>query len=207
MVSSFYNIKNLPSGFDLSQKGVLTFLNIHPAMDFPVPLAPSVIEVGGLQISDPKPLPSDLESFIKNSTKGSVLISFGTNVRSDLFGDEKQEMVMDVARKFPDYNFLWKFEKDPSNGKVPNLLVKTWLPQNDILGKKFQLALLATLNVFFFPAHHKMKAFVSHGGGLSTQEATWHGVPLVAVPFFLDQNTVSQISDSTPQKILQKLSF
>ncbi|XP_037908839.1 UDP-glucosyltransferase 2-like [Hermetia illucens] len=171
MVSSFYNIKNLPSGFDLSQKGVLTFLNIHPAMDFPVPLAPSVIEVGGLQISDPKPLPSDLENFIKNSTKGSVLISFGTNVRSDLFGDEKQKMVMDVARKFPDYNFLWKFEKDPSNGKLPNLLVKTWLPQNDIL------------------AHPKMKAFVSHGGGLSTQEATWHGVPLVAVPFFLDQNT------------------
>ncbi|CAD7082966.1 unnamed protein product [Hermetia illucens] len=173
MVSSFYNIKNLPSSFDLSQKGVLTLLNIHPAIDFPVPLPPSVIEVGGLQISDPKPLPSDFENFIQKSKKGSVLISFGTNINSDIFGEKKQKMIIDVVKKFPDYHFLWKFEKDPSNGKVPNLLVTTWLPQNDIL------------------AHPKTKTFISHGGGLSTQEAIWHGVPVVAVPFFLDQNTNS----------------
>lgn len=129
-------MRDLPSTFDLIQKASLTLLNIHPATDFPLPLPPNVIGVGGLQISDPKPLPADLEKFIQSSKQGAVLIAFGTNVRSDVFEDDKQQMVIDVAKKFPDFNFLWKFEKDPTEGKVPNLLVRTWLPQNDILGKQ-----------------------------------------------------------------------
>lgn len=47
-----------PKGSDLESKTVLALVNSHPSIDFPEPLSPNVIPVGGLQIrSPPKALP------------------------------------------------------------------------------------------------------------------------------------------------------
>lgn len=43
---------------DLELKTIIALVNSHPAIDFPEPLAPNIIAVGGLQVMDPKPLPS-----------------------------------------------------------------------------------------------------------------------------------------------------
>ena len=64
---------------------------------------------------------------------------------------------------------IWKWDSENLTGMPENVLVKKWLPQNDIL------------------AHPNLRVFVTHGGLLSTQEALFHGVPLVGFPLANDQ--------------------
>lgn len=165
--------KDLPYVADLEHRMKIALVNSNPAIDFAEPLPPNIIPVAGLQILPVKPLPSDLEAFIVAAPRAAVLFSLGTNVRSDQLGEDKQRMLLDAFAQMPDYHFLWKFESDTLPGTIPkNVMVKKWLPQNDILG------------------HTKIRAFITHAGSLSTHEATWHNVPMVAIPFFVDQMRV-----------------
>lgn len=76
-------------------------------------------------------------------------------------------------KELPDYNFVWKCEAaEIPKRPAPNVWVQEYFPQNDIL------------------AHPKLIGFVSHSGMLSSQEATWHGVPMLGIPFLLDQRSV-----------------
>lgn len=42
---------------ELATKTALILVNTNNAIDFPEPIEPNMIQVGGLQIVDPKPLP------------------------------------------------------------------------------------------------------------------------------------------------------
>lgn len=49
--------QDLPFIGDIERKIDLVLVNSHPAIDFPELLLPNVIQVGGLQVKEPKPLP------------------------------------------------------------------------------------------------------------------------------------------------------
>lgn len=163
-----------PAARDLEHRAILALVNMSPIMETTQPLPPNVIPVAGLHIKDANRLPADIESFINASRKGAVLIAFGTNIRSEFMSIKKRNCIMQALRELSDYHFLWKFESDLPASEVPeNVLIRRWLPQSDIL------------------AHANVKAFLSHSGQLSTQEAIWRGVPLLCMPFVFDQNQVN----------------
>lgn len=162
---------DIPSGTELDEMTALMLVNSHPSVDFPESLPPNIIQVGGLQIKEAKPVPKDIDEFFSKSKKGAVLMTLGTNIRSDELGMERVTMILEAFRRFPDYNFLWKFETSEMISSLPsNVKISDWLPQNDIL------------------AHPKLKLFISHAGLLSSHEATWWGKPIVGIPFYADQH-------------------
>lgn len=161
---------DIPYAGDLEKLTELMLVNSMPAVDYPDSIPPNIIQIGGMQIEEPKPLPKDLEEFLANGKKGSVLMSLGTNIRSDQIGEEKIKTVLEVFRQIPDYNFLWKFETSELISELPsNVKIVAWLPQNDIL------------------THDKVKLFITHAGLLSSHEALWWGIPMVGIPFIGDQ--------------------
>jgi len=40
----------------------------------------------------------------------------------------------------------------------------------------------------FFLAHPKIKAFITFGSSYETQDATFHGVPMIVIPIIEDQD-------------------
>ena len=172
MMREYYKYDDMPYAGDLDNHTLLMMVNAHYSIDFPEEVPPNLIQVAGIQIKDAKPLPEDLEQFVQSAKKGAVIFSLGTNVRSDQLDKERQKMFIEAFRQIPDYNFMWKFESDLDIELPKNVIIRKWLPQNDILG------------------HPKTKGFITHGGLLSTQESTWHGVPMIGMPFICDQYRV-----------------
>lgn len=158
----------------LAKRAALTLVNIHPAFDSAQPLPPNVIAIGGVHIEPAKALPADLEAFISQAKQGAVFFAFGTNINSDWVSREQEQKFLDVFRLMPNYRFVWKYERALADLALPdNVLVRKWLPQADIL------------------AHPNVRAFITHSGLLSTQEAMWHAVPMLAIPFCVDQPLVN----------------
>lgn len=121
---------------DISRHTSLAFVNSHPAINFVEPLPPNVIEVGGMQMLEPKKLPRDLDEFLNKTRNGAVFVSFGTNMKSQDFTKEQINVIVKAMTNLPQYNFLWKFDSEYLKVKLPeNVLVRKIFPQSDILGK------------------------------------------------------------------------
>lgn len=65
--------------------------------------------------------------------------------------------------------FLWKCDLTNLENQPPNVLIRPWLPQTDIL------------------AHKNVLLFITHGGLFGTTEGTSRGIPMLFMPVFGDQ--------------------
>lgn len=110
----------------------------------------------------------DLQTYMDEAKNGVIFFSLGSNLRSDQLGADKINAFLSAFKELPQ-RILWKWESDTLPGKPDNVKLGKWLPQNDLL------------------AHPNVRLFITHAGLLSTQEAVYHGVPIVGIPFYLDQ--------------------
>uniref|UniRef100_A0A7G3B596 Putative udp-glucoronosyl and udp-glucosyl transferase n=1 Tax=Lutzomyia longipalpis TaxID=7200 RepID=A0A7G3B596_LUTLO len=163
----------LPHLNDLERQARLSMINYSPAVHDPEPMLPNVVPIAGMHMQKIKPLPAEFQEILDGAKGGLILFSLGTNVKSWMLGDEIIHKFIEAFRRVPQYTILWKFDSEKIPNMPKNVIIKRWIPQNDVL------------------AHPNTKLFMSHCGLLSTLESTWHGVPILGFPVFLDQFTNS----------------
>ncbi|EDW55508.1 GM17208 [Drosophila sechellia] len=121
------------------------------------------------------PLPKELAKFLDNADEGAIFFSLGTNVNTNTFRPDTVDILYKVLSQLPQ-RVIWKWE-DLKNkpGNASNIFFGNWLPQDDIL------------------AHPNTKLFITHAGKGGVAEAQYHGVPMVALPIFGDQQGNAEI--------------
>lgn len=134
-------------------------------LDYPQPVLPNVIRIGGAAISEAKPLTGIFKDFVeKNSREGVIVVSFGSMVVN--LPDYVASKMSNAFQRLK-YKFVWRVNmSSPEPGKI---LTSTWIPQNDLV------------------AHPNVRLFVSHCGKNGQYEALYNAKPTLCLPLFGDQ--------------------
>ncbi|XP_060535997.1 UDP-glycosyltransferase UGT5-like [Cylas formicarius] len=159
---------DLPYLADIERNVSALFLNINPILYTVRPMVPTVVPLGFMHVRPAKPLPQDIQDEIESAKNGVVYFSLGSNVKSVNIPQRVRDLLMNTFAELP-YKIIWKFEGEELPGKPENVVIRKWLPQQDIL------------------AHPNVKVFVTQCGLQSTEEAIDREKPMVAIPFIADQ--------------------
>ena len=109
----------------------------HPTLNYPRPLPPTVIEVTGLHIKPPKPLPLELQMFADGSGEdGFIVFTLGSQIKCSTIPAATVRSFVRAFSQIPQ-RVIWKWETDEKPPNLsPNVLTVKWLPQGDLLGKR-----------------------------------------------------------------------
>ncbi|KAM9718549.1 UDP-glucuronosyltransferase 1A1-like [Menidia menidia] len=140
-------------------------LRIDFTLEFPRPLMPNIVLVGGINCEIRNPLPDDLEPWV-SGPHGFVIFTLGSMV-SDL-PEEITAAFVEAFRRIPQ-KVIWRYTGEMPHDVPANVKVMKWLPQNDLL------------------AHPGARAFITHAGSHGLFEGLCHAVPMVMVPLKGDQ--------------------
>ncbi|KAI6192236.1 UDP-glucuronosyltransferase [Aphelenchoides bicaudatus] len=159
---------------EMMTRSSYVFVNTDEHVDFPRPISHKIINIGGLRMKSMQTqgkLDEKYQKIFDNARLGVIFVSFGSIASSYHMPNQTKEAFLDAFIAFPEIEFLWKYEKpeDPVVQGYKNVHVGAWLPQKEIF------------------AQEKLIGFVSHGGMNSISEATYSGIPIIAVPLFGDQ--------------------
>ncbi|CAG9820048.1 unnamed protein product [Phaedon cochleariae] len=169
-VARKYFGEDIPYLGDIERNTSLLLVNLNPIMHGVRPNVPNVIEINQIHIKKKKPLPGDIQKYLDSSPQGIVYFSLGSNVKSANLTESTRDVIIRAMAELP-YKVLWKWENDYLPGKPDNVMIRKWLPQQDVLG------------------HPHIKVFVTQGGLQSIEESITNGVPMIGLPFMSDQPT------------------
>ena len=154
---------------DLLNKNELLLINTDFAVEFPCPLSPNVVLVGGLTTRPSNPLPPEMEDFMESSGEhGVVICTSGT-----YYTDVPRRIINAFSKAFArlPQKVIWQLKTIPEQ-TPPNVKILPWIPQNDLLG------------------HPKTRVLMFQGGNNGFFEAIYHQVPVITIPIHADQYDV-----------------
>ncbi|XP_017874534.1 PREDICTED: UDP-glucuronosyltransferase-like [Drosophila arizonae] len=169
--------EDVPHPYVLGRDVSFILQNSHPSVRYPSAHLPNVAEVACLHCRraavNLSQLDVELSGFMEAAPDGVIYLSMGSSVRSARLPAKLCELFVAVFARLPQQHVLWTWAGNASEQlpQLPaNVLVRPWLPQQDILG------------------HRRLRLFITHGGLLSQHEAVFHGVPLLVLPVFCDHD-------------------
>ncbi|KAK3753022.1 hypothetical protein QZH41_004330 [Actinostola sp. cb2023] len=167
------------------------------ALSRPRSIASHMKVIGPVLPEPPKPLPQQFQKIISSAQYSDVIVvSFGTVISN--FGDVFVDTLASALSKIP-AQVIWKHKGKKPKNISENVKIFPWFPQNDFLG------------------HPATKVFITHGGLNSIYESSFHGVPMVVIPWFGDQfdnalaaenagtGEMLHVKGITEQKIIDKV--
>jgi glucuronosyltransferase len=170
-----------PSLLTLERNASLTIAFGHSfILDGWSPTAPNYIQIGMMNCRPVKGFAAGdkIGDFMNKSKNGVVYVSFGSVMRASMMPESRRKLLLSVFARFPDYDFIWKWETETMDDKPSNVMLSKWLPQQDIL------------------AHPKLKVFITHAGQSSFQETLCHQKPVVAISIGGDQHCNARESEN-----------
>uniref|UniRef100_A0AC34FL16 Glucuronosyltransferase n=1 Tax=Panagrolaimus sp. ES5 TaxID=591445 RepID=A0AC34FL16_9BILA len=140
------------------------FTNAHPMLSFSKPITNKVVYLGGGAVPKAKGLTKEFEEIYSKAKKGVVIFSFGS----------LHKAFIDAFERFSDYEFIWKINSETEE------LAKSLITSSNI-------HLVSWIDQISLLNHPQTKAFITQCGLNSVNEATYTGVPMIAIPLFADQ--------------------
>ncbi|XP_070574240.1 UDP-glucuronosyltransferase 2C1-like [Ptychodera flava] len=147
-------------------KSEIVLFAVDWALEFPRPVMPNTVFLGGLLAEESSPLDAEWKDFVDSADDGIVIFSFGS-VANPGAHMPIAEMIMEALAKLPQKAVI-RYKGEPPRTLGNNTKLTEWMPQNDLLG------------------HPKTKAFIGHGGMNGVYQAIFHGVPMVGIPLYGD---------------------
>ncbi|CAI2347470.1 unnamed protein product [Caenorhabditis sp. 36 PRJEB53466] len=172
------NDPTFPNTMEIGAKCPLIMVNTNELYDLPRATLAKVVNIGGLGVGfdSAKQLTGEFKQ-IAETGKGLVVFSFGSVAAAHEMPETWKNSLLDAFAAFPDYQFVMRYVADDIKERLPkNVHTFKWLPQKDLL------------------LQNRTKAFITHGGYNSLQEAISAGVPLVTIALFGDQPKNAQIA-------------
>ncbi|XP_025055134.1 UDP-glucuronosyltransferase 1-6-like isoform X2 [Alligator sinensis] len=160
---------------ELFSKASVWLMRYDFVFEYPRPLMPNMIFIGGINCEQKKPLSEEFEAIVNASGEhGIVVFSLGSMVSE--IPMKKAMEIAEALGKVPQ-TVIWRYTGEAPPNLSKNTKLVKWLPQNDLLGTPEQVG----------EAHPKTRAFITHGGSHGVYEGICNGVPMVLMPLFGDQ--------------------
>jgi UDP:flavonoid glycosyltransferase YjiC (YdhE family) len=123
-----------PSVQELRKSASLMLVNQHFSLNYPRPLVPAFVEVGGMHVKpvEKSTMPKDMKKWLDDAKDGVIYFSMGSNLRAEFMPEMARRNFLAAFAELKQ-KIIWKWETDTLPGKPDNVMLTKWAPQMEIL--------------------------------------------------------------------------